>query len=311
VTPIRRVATVATTTALLIGTLSSTANAETLSDYLDRAHESTFTANRLVVSVWGGETQISKSFVEHADGTEMVRVDSTWSLVGNGRGMTVGESSQGVAFMTTEFAIETDRYSIGETRPARHMGRICTVVPVYEGELLRAMLLVDNNTGAPLITETYREDGTLFRRTSLQDFRAYRTYEAPSDPAARYEILMPVESDLLPDEIAGYRLLDAFPAPADSAQGFYSDGLFTFSLFVFAAGTPLTGLEDPMPFITGTGTYDARPTADDVRITWSGPDNEYVLVGDLPPDHAGDVLAELPAPDARSVFARWWQRLFG
>lgn len=307
----RRLATVATTTAVLVGSLGTAASAETLTDYLERSHQSTFTANRLVVSVWGGQTQVSKAFVEHSNGTEMVRIDSTWSMVGGGRAMTMDDSLEGVAFMAHEVTIETDRYSIGDTYPARHMQRNCTVVPVLEGDQLRATLLIDNNTGASLITETYRKDGTLFRRSSLQDFRAYRTYDAPTDRDGQYEIVMPADSDLLPDELAGYRLVDAFPAPANSAQGFYSDGLFTFSLFVFPPGTPVTGFEDAMPFVTDAGTYDATPTPDDVRITWSAPDQELVVVGDLPPDHLGDVLAELPAPDSGSVFARWWKRLFG
>lgn len=308
---VRRIATVAATTAVLVGSLATGAAAETLADVLERTQGSTYTADRLTVSIWGGETQIAKASVEHADGTEMVRIDSTWSMVGNGRAMVLDESPDGVAFMTHAQSIETNRYTIGETRPARHMQRDCTVVPVYEGKILRATLLVDDHTGASLISQYFAEDGSTFRRNSLQNFRAYRTYDAPRDVRGTYEVLMPMESELLPEEVAGYELVDVFRAPAESAQGFYSDGLFSFSLFVFTPGTDVTGFQDAKPYVLDSGTYDARPTPQDVRIHWTAPDHEYVLVGDLPPDHVADVLAELPAPDARSIFARLWNALFG
>jgi hypothetical protein len=300
------------TAAVLVGLLPTAALADDLTDLLKRANEATYSADRLVVSVWGGQTEVVKSFVEHADGSEIVRVDEAWSFVGNGRSATMGETPAGVAFMSHSSPISTDKYTIGETFQAEHMRRKCTVVTVMEGDVKRASLVIDNNTGAPLITEMYADDGSVFRRTSLQEFKAYRTYSWPTDRGqATYEIVMPLQTDLLPDEVAGYRLVEVFPAPSNAAQGFYSDGLFTFSLFVFDKSTSVTGFEEPSTFVTATGTYDTVPTADDIQITWTGFDNEYVLVGDLPPDHAADVLAELPEPDLRSAFARWWSNLFG
>jgi negative regulator of sigma E activity len=102
-----------------------------------------------------------------------------------------------------------------------------------------------------------------------------------------------------------------FPGPGSSEQGFYSDGLFTFSLFTMSRSTQVTGLDDPMAFVTDDGVYDMVPTAQDVRIYWSDTESNFVLVGDLPPDHAQAVLSELPLPDNGTMFQRWWQRLFG
>lgn len=311
-TRLNRIAAVAGTAAVLIALVPSAASADDLSDILNRVNDSTYSANRLVVSVWGGQTEIVRSFVEHADGSEIVRVDEVWSFVGNGRSASMGETPSGFAFVSHSSPITTDRYSVGESVQVQHMRRNCTAVTVMEGDIERANLVIDNNTGAPLITEMLTDDGTVFRRTSLQDFKAYRTYAWPSDRShATYEIVMPLQSALLPEDIAGYRLVDVFPAPSDAAQGFYSDGLFTFSLFVFDRETPVTGFENPTTFVTETGSYTMAATADDVRINWTGLDNEYVIVGDLPPDHAAEVLAELPEPDVRSTFARWWATLFG
>jgi hypothetical protein len=156
------------------------------------------------------------------------------------------------------------------------------------------------------------DTGRVFRRSSLQDFKAYRTYTAPrSVDDAEYEIVMPQESELLPDEVAGYKLVDIFPAPGDAEHGFYSDGLFTFSLFALDGAAEVTGFDDPGTFVTGSGAYDVEATAHDVRLHWTDGSQRYVMVGDLPPDHAAEVLAELPEPDVRSMFSRWWARLFG
>lgn len=311
-TRLNRIAAVAGTAAVLVALVPSAATADDLSDLLTRVNDSTYSANRLVVSVWGGQTEIVRSFVEHADGAEIVRVDEVWSFVGNGRAASMGETPAGFAFVSHSTPITTDRYSVGESVQVQHMRRNCTALTVMEGDIERANLVIDNNTGAPLITEMLTDDGTVFRRTSLQDFKAYRTYSWPSDRShATYEIVMPLQSELLPDDIAGYRLVDVFPAPSDAAQGFYSDGLFTFSLFVFDKDTPVTGFENPTTFVVDSGSYNMAATADDVRINWTGFENEYVIVGDLPPDHAAEVLEELPEPDVRSTFARWWANLFG
>lgn len=311
-TMLRRAATVGGTAVLAVSMLAPAAVAEELTDYLDRAMQSTYTANRLVVSVWGDETSISSSFVEHADGMEMVRVDSTWTVVGNGRSVVVNDAPHGVAFVTHAQSIETDRYTIGTVRMVKHMRRDCRLVEVMEGDHVRAVILFDVNTGAPLITETFTGTGRVFRRSSLQDFKAYRTYIAPRTvDDVEYEIVMPRESEVLPDSVAGYQLIDIFPAPGGAEHGFYSDGLFTFSLFALDGAAEVTGFDDPKSFITGTGSYDVEATALDVRLHWSDGAHRYVMVGDLPPDHAADVLAELPAPDARSMFSRWWAKIFG
>lgn len=122
---------------------------------------------------------------------------------------------------------------------------------------------------------------------------------------------MPVESQLLPSSVAGYQLVDIFPAPGGAEQGFYSDGLFSFSLFAFSDTTAVSGFESPQSMVTDTGTYDMVATAHDVRLHWTDGSHDFVIVGDLPPDHAVEVLAELPSPDVRSMFSRWWNRVFG
>ena len=307
-----RLVTVASVAAVTVTLIASGASADELTDYLERAHQSTYSANRLVVSVWGGQTQISSSFVEHSQGMEVIQVDSTWSMIGNGTAMTMDDTPSGVAFVSRSEPITTGRYVVSDVTQVTHMGRTCELVRVMEGDAVRARMLVDVRTGAPLITESFTDEGKVFRRSSLQNFLAYRTYSGPSSTGgAEYDIVMPGASDGLPEAIYGYRLVDVSEAPGDSEQGFYSDGLFSFSLFVLGDVSSVTGFETPIPLITETGVYDLVSTAYDVSVHWTDLTNHFVIVGDLPPDHAVEVLAELPAPNARSAFAQWWHGLFG
>ena len=57
--------------------------------------------------------------------------------------------------------------------------------------------------------------------------------------------------------------------------------------------------------------YRRVVTPTSLWVHWDAPDHSYVLVGDLPPDHLTEVLAELPEPGRRNVLVRLWRRLFG
>jgi len=309
---VRRFLVVGTSVFLVATSFVTSAAAAELDDVLTVARDSTYTASRIVVSAWGGQTQVSREFVEHADGMEIVRRDAKWSMAGNGKAVSMGDEPSGVTFLTVQRDISTSRYTIEEIAKANHMSRPCRIVEVTEGDTLRATLVVDDRSGALLIQEFYSGDGSLYRRTTLSDFRAYRTYEAPMDGAnVPAEVVMREDSILLPDSIAGYQLVDAFSAPGGSEQGYYTDGLFRFSLFILGGHTVVSGFEDSTEFVSESGKYKMVPTAQVVRLHWRDGSNNFVLVGDLPPDHVAAVLGELPTPSAAGMWARWWHRLFG
>jgi len=281
-------------------------------EVLEAAREATFNASRLTISVWGGRTQVSDQWVEHWSGGEIVKTNSSWSAYGNGRAMTMGDTGKGFAFLSNRPVAVSERYSIGDVSDIAHLGRECLRVEINEGDNRRAVLIIDKLTGAILRSDIYTDSGKIYRSTSLSDFKPYRVYAQPPDAGSiPLEVVMHADSYGLPEDIAGYTLVDVFPGPGTSEQGFYSDGLFSFSLFTMSRQTKITGLDDPMAFVTSFGVYDMVPTAQDVRLNWSDTESNFVLVGDLPPDHARNVLAELPLPDTGSMFTRWWRRLFG
>ena len=48
-----------------------------------------------------------------------------------------------------------------------------------------------------------------------------------------------------------------------------------------------------------------------LSVTWRADSGDFLLVGDLPPDHLEDVLRLLPAPGSDGLLHRVWQSLFG
>ncbi len=308
----RRSAVIGTSVLLTLAVFAPSAWAGDVDHLLEAAKDATYSANRVTVSVWGDQAQVTEQWVEHWSEGEIVKTKSVWSAYGGGRAVTMGAATGGIAFVTQESMPASKRYSIGNVTEVKHLRRECKRVEIMEGETLRAVLLVDKRSGAVLHTEIYNDQGRIFRTIALDDFRPYRMYSMPDDPSSvPVEIVMHSEAEGLPSVIAGYELVDVFPGPSGSQQGFYSDGLFSFSLFAMSRRTVVSGFDESMALVTNTGIYDMVPTAQDVRIRWTDDSNNFVLVGDLPPDHARDVLAELPPPDTGNMLARWWRRLFG
>lgn len=299
-------------TALAMGVFPGVSGAGELDDVLADARTSTYTASRLVVSLWGGQTQVSRQLVIHTDDMEIVRTDSSWSMTGYGKAVSMGDEPSGIAFLSRQPNVLASRYTVVERGAVRHMSRPGRMVDIMEGDVLRASLLIDKRSGALLIQDLFSSDGSLYRRTTLTDFRMYRTYQAPMDPTeVPTEIVMPEHAYLLPVSVAGYARAGTFGVTGGSEHGYYTDGLFEFSLFILDGNTAVPGLEEAMAFVVESGVYQIVPTAQEVRIHWSNGSNTFVLVGDLPPDHLANVLNELPSPATPNIIARWLKRFFG
>jgi hypothetical protein len=118
-------------------------------------------------------------------------------------------------------------------------------------------------------------------------------------------------SPRLPRQSVGYRLVDAYAAPGGGTQSYYSDGLFSFSVFESKRGSTPEVFSDATAFQVGGETYRRIITPSHVWVQWHSPDRTYVLVGDLPPDHVAAVLPAFPEPGNRAFFVRMWRRLFG
>jgi hypothetical protein len=118
------------------------------------------------------------------------------------------------------------------------------------------------------------------------------------------------ESDL-PGSLAGYRRADAYAGPEGAVQAFYSDGLFSFSVFESHRTATPEAFRSATAFEVGGKLYRRIVTPTVTWVQWHAPDESYVLVGDLPPDHLVEVLRGLPEPGDRGLLVRLWRRLFG
>lgn len=296
---------------LLVVSNALPALADDLSDLLDAAAEADYSGRQIVVTFLDGEAKLEIVEVEHAGSLMMVGSAGNEAVVGPGK-LSGGDGSA-LAVSSWNASQMSDRYERGDTRSVKRLGREATSIAVLESGIVRIRMVFDDATGTPLVTEVFDGAGKLFRLSSMLEVDSIpqRLYSEPGHHSEEFEVLAPTSNHALPAEAAGYHLADAYSGPDDSVQGFYSDGLFSFSLFVvegtakaerFTAATTieLQGLK-----------YKRLVDPGEIWMTWSSGGNTFVLVGDLPPDHLESVLDELPKPGRRNLLSRLWSGLFG
>lgn len=280
-----------------------------LENYLLGANQADYGGTQLVVTVFEGEAKAGVVDVAHA-GEMLVLADST--LVGDGK---VKAKEAGSVVVSDWHLLGTsERYSTLDPVDVRHLGRDAESVAVVEGSMLRAQIVFDKGTGAPLATQVYNVDGTPFRQSWMFQFdpRPPRgVYENSADDGGEYTVMLPASTEGVPAEIGGYRLGDRYAGPDSVYHSFYSDGLFSFSLFELEGRPPLAQFDEAMSVAYSGSRYDVLVAPAQLWVGWATPDTTYVVVGDLPPDHLEDVLAELPRPRKRNLLSRFWSGLFG
>lgn len=282
-----------------------------LDDYLAEAADASYAGERAVWSSFAGETEFSVVSVEQAGSTVMVESGGSSQVVGDGKVAGVGSSGNGVALADWSSVPPADRYETTSVRSDVRLGRDAVVITVEEAGETRARFWFDEETGAALGSEVYDGQGELFRLSWMLDFDANprRIYTVLG--ASAYDLVVTADAGDLPATVAGYTRVDTYRGPNDSIHAFYSDGLFSFSVFLID-GEGVTGpFVDADEMSVGSGTYRWILTASELWVQWSGSGKTYVLVGDLPPDHLETVLQELPAPDGGNFLSRIWKGIFG
>jgi hypothetical protein len=278
--------------------------ADDLEDYLERAAEAEYAGRQVVMTVWEGRSIAQVTALEHTRSVTMVERDGLDTVVGDGK-VSI-EGAAGVALSGWSEPDAEMRYAAGEERDVEHLGRNARSVAVMEGDIVRATIVFDIATWAPLSTEIYDGEGELFRLATFMEFDASPddVYVALDDDGYDYDLVRRMDESSLPDVAGGYARIDAYAGPDEAAQAFYSDGLFSFSVFEvapqrarrqFAAG-------DSLEFAGGRYLVLVEPS--EIWVMWERDGAGYVLVGDLPPDHLAEVLADLPAPKGRNLLQR-------
>ena len=185
-------------------------------------------------------------------------------------------------------------------------------VRVLEGSLVRIELAFDVETGAVLRSVGYNDDGTIYCSSSFVSF-SNRAGTGAKPAALARTVLVPVDDDdvHLPPVLGGFERRELFEGPAGSIAGFYSDGLFSFTILVADRSVEIEGLEESHEVTIDGETYQRAFVPGQSVYSWATPDGGYVMLGDQPMDLQEAVLGELPKPGSPGIITRFWRRLFG
>jgi hypothetical protein len=281
-----------------------------LADYLRDADDSVYSGRKIVIAVWDGDAAYALLDIEHAMGVTLVDRYGDDAVVGGGK---LKSSSGDGALQFVDWTEEalSSRYTVREAERITHAGRQAVVVDVLEGDTVRARFAFDEETHAPLITEVFDGSGRLFRYSSMVEFAVGTAgMPGPGGDETPYDVAIPVDEHDLPAEAGPYRFVDAYGGPDDTIQGFYSDGLFSFSLFEIHGRADIEEMADGTPFTANDSEYRIVVAPTESWVLWNSGSSTYVLVGDLPPDHMEQVLVDLPEPTHRNWLQRIWHNLF-
>ncbi len=301
--------------AFVVGGAASAAATE-LEDYLRAAEEAEFAGRQIVVTYWDGDEAAAGVYsVAQRDGMTTVEAGGLGLMVGGGK-MEADHAAGGAAHMAmTEWADWrlSDRYDVGASEPARRLGRDATVVTVLEDGVPRLRMIFDDETGAPLLSEVFDADGELYRIAALVEFQPGEPPMArdAAGPLDEYYVVPRSSSVGLPDSLSGYWRADTYAGPEATVQAFYTDGIFSFSLFRADTRLAAGPFEDGAELEAAGRTYRRILDPGAVRVFWNASTGSFVLVGDLPPDHLQEVLDSLPTPERPNVLVRAWRGLFG
>ena len=203
-------------------------------------------------------------------------------------------------------------YSVVEERSVEFLGRAAMSYLLLRDGSPRAELVFDDETGALVEAVTFSIEGDVYceRRFVSIDAGAAETSALAAETAGSDGTsLTGVETGSLPDEVAGFELLDQYEDEEGLRFAYYSDGFFSFALF--ETGPDAVALSESDVVEVDSGAYQRVFTAGQVTYVWETRAGGMALVGDLPPDLHEPVLAAMPAPEDPGFLRRWWRNLFG
>lgn len=290
------------------------AHARTLDEYLQSGADARFSGSQAVsCATPDGEREVIVDLVQ-SDG-----VFQTVASPGEAGRVTVAagtlavvrpDGSRSSTAVAASAAPVAGDYSIAAQDDVDLLGRPATVVGVRDSDGIdRAELAFDEATGALLSSRVFNADGSVYCETTMVHFDEQATGAGSlPEPGAPLE---PVPSHRrLPLDVAGFRLLDAYRWEDGGVVGFYSDGLFTFSLLATPGPVELAA-DDVSEVSSERGTYARWFGPAQVVMAWDAEEGGLAVSGDLPLDLLDEVTAELPPPRPANLLTRVWRNLFG
>jgi negative regulator of sigma E activity len=202
-----------------------------------------------------------------------------------------------------------DLYVVEDAGIVEFLGRDAAAYRLVRDGELRALLVLDEETGALVSVTTLNADGSAY---CIRRFISFDT----SDPGGGTTTMLGDEETAqpksietsLPEEVSGFTRLDLYEDADGLVFAYYSDGFFSFAVFE----TPtVVALPEGVSFAIEDKSYQRSFTAGQATYVWETRDGGMALVGDLPPDLHEAILGALPSPEDPGLFRRLWRRLFG
>jgi len=281
---------------------------------MEEAAEAEFHGSGVVICTWGSDSAAATYEITRSDGMSMIRGPNGSTMSHDG----VSASFSGTDWYGTEVEewaawSVSDRYTLGDTVETTRLGRPALRVTVLENGRPRIHMILDAESTVPLSTEILDGEGAVFRMAALFTFDP-GTPDMP-DEMPEMEMMGTIRpvaaSTSLPDSVGGYLRADVYDAGNGAVQAFYTDGVFSFSVFEARRSGRPAAFDDATEFEADGERYRRIITPTSTWVHWDAPDRSYVLVGDLPPDHLMTVLGRLPKPGDRAFLIRLWRRVFG
>lgn len=282
--------------------------ADELETLLETAHVAEFSGRQLVMTEWNDVAALETFDIQQSGGVALVTGAGGEVYVGRGRVLSRLESA---AVDNYSQPMVDGRYEAVDLVDVTYLGRAAKQLDVYEDDVLRVSVVFDVETGAAMTTEVFSDDGDRFRTAYMMSFSPRISLPLPlvGKLQGEFEVLLPEAPDrFFPASAGGYLRADYYVAEDDTAHAFYSDGLFSFSVFR-VDGTVTMGDLDDLQFEREGTQYSVRVSATDLTVVWQADGNTFVLIGDLPPDHLEAALDELPHDSG--LLSRLWRGLFG
>ena len=202
---------------------------------------------------------------------------------------------------------EAELYEVDDAEQVTFLGRSAQSYRLERDGVLRAELVVDDETGALVRAVTFTANGDVYcsrRFVSIDTDAPAVTEKRSIDPVAVDQ----VEDSMLPPEVAGFERLDHYEDADGFRFAYYSDGFFSFALFETPALVDLPGATEVE---LEAGVYRRAFDPGQATYVWVTEDGGMALIGDLPPDLHETVLAAMPSPQDDGFLRRWWRALFG
>lgn len=203
--------------------------------------------------------------------------------------------------------VEEPTYVVEEREGLSYLGRDSTRYALLDGDLSRAELVVDNETGVLLSVTTFDSDGEPYCERRFVSYDPQSPDWTEIESGSSDELAVTTTSDL-PSELSGFTLLDSYVDEAGLTFGYYSDGFFSFAVFESTVDIVLDG---GVEYLVDGRVYQREFTPGQVTYTWPVQGGGMALIGDLPPDMHEAALNGLPAPYDAGFFHRLWRSLFG